>query len=70
MPKKTTICDCCYNMHKQMAKKAEFLWHAQGYLKDAKRCRHRGCEKVLKEIVKDEKRHLEMLKELCQDCLC
>jgi hypothetical protein len=37
MPKKNVICDRCYNMHKQMAKKAEFLWHTQGYLKDAKK---------------------------------
>jgi rubrerythrin len=57
-------------MHKQMAKKAEFLWHSEGYLKDARKSKHKKCEAVLKKIVEDEKKHLELLKGLCKDGLC
>jgi hypothetical protein len=67
---KTGICDCCYNVNKQMAKKAEFLWHAEGYLKDARKCKHKKCEKAFKKIVDDEKKHLKMLKDLCRKGVC
>ena len=70
MPKKTEICDCCYNIHKQMAKKAEFLWHSEHYLKDARKVKHKKCEATLKKIVADEKKHLKMLKELCKGKVC
>ena len=70
MAKKTEICDCCYNISKQMAKKSEFLWHCERYLSDAKKAKHKKCVDVLKKIITDEKKHVKMLKDLCKRGVC
>lgn len=31
------LTDCQYNMAKQLEKKLEFLWHLDGYIKDAEK---------------------------------
>ena len=67
---KTRMCDCCYNIHKQLAKKAEFLWHAEHYLEDAKKANHAKCAEVLEKILADEEKYLAMLKDLCKDGIC
>lgn len=64
------MCDCCYNITKQLAKKAEFLWHSNQYLKDAKKAKHKKCVKVLEKVIADEKKHVKMLKDLCKDGIC
>ena len=67
---KTGMCDCCYDVTKQLVKKSEFLWYAQQYMKDAKKNKHKKCEQVWKKIIADEKKHVKMLKELCKKGVC
>jgi rubrerythrin len=66
----TGMCDCCYNITKQLEKKAQFLFRAEGYLKDAQKSGHKDCEKVMKQIVADEKKHVDLLKGLCGKGVC
>ncbi|MBD3210736.1 hypothetical protein GF318_05125 [Candidatus Micrarchaeota archaeon] len=68
--KDTGLCDCCYNVTKQLAKTAEFLWHSEKYLEDARRANHTRCAEVFEKIIENEKEHLEMLKELAKNDLC
>jgi rubrerythrin len=51
-------------MAKQLEKKLEFLWHVDGYIKDAEKEGNQECAKVFKEIKADEEKHAKMLKEL------
>jgi len=71
MPKaKMDVCDCCYNVSKQLAKKSEFLWHAERYLKDAKKKKHAGCARMWKRIIADERQHVRMLKSAMKKGIC
>ncbi len=58
--------DCQYNMAKQLEKKLEFLWHVDGYIKDAEKDGDQECAKVFKQIKADEEKHAKMLKGLLQ----
>lgn len=51
-----------YNVLKVLHTELDNLWRIEKhYLKDAKKCRC-GCSKLLKEIQKDAKRHIDMLR--------
>jgi hypothetical protein len=63
---KTCLNDCSYNCTKQLAKKLELLWNIEKYIKDAKTCNHKECEKVFLQIKKDTEKHTKMLKELIE----
>lgn len=58
------LTDCQYNIAKQLEKKLEFLWHVDGYIKDAEKEGNLECAKVFKEIKADEEKHAKMLKDL------
>jgi rubrerythrin len=58
------LTNCQYNMAKQLEKKLEFLWHVDGYIKDAEKEGNQECVRVFKEIKADEEKHAKMLKEL------
>lgn len=60
------LTDCQYNIAKQLEKKLEFTWHAEGYIKDAEREGNQKCADVFRQIKSDEERHARMLKELLQ----
>jgi len=66
----TGVCDTCYDITKQIEKKTEFLWHAEEYLKDAKKANKKKAVAVFEKIIEDEKRHVQMLKELLKDGIC
>jgi rubrerythrin len=58
------LTNCQYNITKQLEKKLEFLWHVDGYIKDAEKEGNQECLKAFKEIRADEERHTKMLKVL------
>lgn len=58
------LTNCQYNIAKQLEKKLEFLWHVDGYIKDAEKEGNQECLRVFKEIKADEERHAKMLKGL------
>ena len=67
MQKSTQIMTGCqYNLAKQLEKKLEFLWHVDGYIKDAEKDGNQECAKVFKQIKADEEKHAKMLKGLLQ----
>lgn len=59
---KKCLNDCCYNLVKQLAKKTQFLWNVDKYIKDASKAKDTECARMWKQIRKDEERHAEMLK--------
>jgi hypothetical protein len=60
MPK-SVVCNCDYNMAKQLAKTSQFLWNIDTYVKDAKKEGHSGCVKMWEAIRKDAERHAKLL---------
>ncbi len=66
----TGICDCCYNVAKQLVKKTEFLWYADRHMVDAQKEKHPKCKATWDTIITDEKKHVEMLKRLIEGGLC
>lgn len=56
--------DSAYNITKQLTKELEFLWHVDGYIRDAEKEGNQECAKVFKEIKDDEVRHARKLKDL------
>jgi rubrerythrin len=58
------LSNCQYNIAKQLEKKLEFLWHVNGYIKDAEMRGNQECLRVFKEIKADEEHHAKMLKGL------
>jgi len=62
--KKCVLCDCNYNIMKQLAKKMQFLWCVDGYIKDAEKSKDKECAAVFRKIKADEERHAETLKAL------
>lgn len=61
MPK--AMSDCTYNVHKQLVKRMQFLYHADRYLKDAKKDGHAKCAAMWTKILANEKKNVDMLQE-------
>ena len=53
-----------YNVSKQLDKKLEFLWHVDGYIKDAEKDGDSEAASTLRKITDDEQNHARMLKQL------
>ncbi|MFQ6009687.1 MAG: hypothetical protein ACE5J7_01020 [Candidatus Aenigmatarchaeota archaeon] len=62
--KKCIVCDCDYNLIKQLTKKLQFLWGIDGYIKDAEKDGHKDCAELFREIKADEEKHAKKMKEL------
>ncbi len=60
----TNLCldDDCYNLTKQLAKKLEFLSHAQNYVEDANKDNNQSTAKIWQTIISDEEKHAELLR--------
>ncbi len=60
----TNLCldDNCYNLTKQLAKKLEFLSHAQNYVEDANKNNNQSTVKIWQTIISDEEKHAELLR--------
>jgi rubrerythrin len=65
-PMSTVLSDCQYNIIKQLEKELQFLWHVDGYIKDAEKEGNQECAKVFMQIKADEEKHVKMLKGLLQ----
>jgi hypothetical protein len=53
-----------YNVSKQLDKKLEFLWHVDGYIKDAEKDGDQEAVNTLSKIKDEEQNHARMLKQL------
>ena len=62
--RKCIICDCNYNVMKQLTKKLQFLWCVDGYIRDAEKAKDKECAAAFRRIKGDEERHAETLKRL------
>ncbi|MER3408502.1 MAG: hypothetical protein C4292_07310 [Nitrososphaera sp.] len=58
--------DTEYNLHKQLAEELAFLWHVDGYIRDAEKDGNQQAVEVFKKIKEDEERHAQMLRGLLQ----
>lgn len=71
MAKKCVVCtDCSYNVMKQLVKMNELLWHIDGYIKDSKRAKHKECQAVFEQIMDDNIKNANALKELLEGKAC
>ncbi len=64
--KKTcVVCgDCDYNLMKQLTKLNQLLWNIDGYISDAKKAKHKECQKVLERLRDDTQKNAERLKQI------
>ncbi len=60
----TNLCldDDCYNLTKQLAKKLEFLSHAQNYVEDDNKKNNQSTAKIWQTIISDDEKHAELLR--------
>lgn len=58
-----------YNLSKQLDKELEFLWHVDGYIKDAESDENKQAAEAFKKIKDDEIEHAKVLKELLSNSL-
>tara|TARA_Y100000310_G_C20633782_1_gene790081 strand:+ start:1331 stop:1555 length:225 start_codon:yes stop_codon:yes gene_type:complete len=61
---KGEISDNCYNLINQLTKKLQAVWAYDKLIKDARKCKDRECERLLKKIRDDDKRHVKMLQDV------
>ena len=59
---KAEMSDCEYNVHKQLVKRLQFLWHVEHYAEDAAESGHSVCAEMWKEIEKNERKNVALLK--------
>lgn len=53
-----------YNLSKQLDKELEFLWHVDGYIKDAESEGNKPAAEAFKKIKDEEVEHAKVLREL------
>jgi rubrerythrin len=64
--KSKIMSDTEYNLHKQLAEELAFLWHVDGYIRDAEKDGNQQAVEAFKRIKEDEERHAQLLKGLLQ----
>jgi pyruvate-formate lyase-activating enzyme len=68
MANKCVTCgDCSYNIMKQLVKTNELLWNIDGYIKDAKKAKHKKCQQVMEQIKKDNMKNARALNDLIKE---
>ncbi len=55
--------NCAYNVHKQLVKRLQFLYHADRYIKESTADGHSKCEAMWHQIVENEKKNVRLLQE-------
>lgn len=53
--------NCAYNVHKQLIKRMQFVFHAERYVKESEKDGHAECAKMWKDIVGNEKKSIALL---------
>ncbi|MBR9682751.1 MAG: hypothetical protein GOV02_03685 [Candidatus Aenigmarchaeota archaeon] len=64
MENKCNVCNCDYNIMKQLVKLNQFLWNVEGYIKDAKAEGHDDCVATFEEMKSDALKNSEKLKNI------
>ena len=59
----TEMSNCSYNVHKQLVKRLQFVWHAERYLKEAEKDGHTKCAAMWNQIVANEKKNITLLQD-------
>ncbi|MCL5430392.1 MAG: hypothetical protein M1504_02860 [Candidatus Marsarchaeota archaeon] len=59
----TVMSNCSYNVHKQLVKRMQFLWHAERYIKESQKDGHAKCAAMWKRIVANEHENVRLLQE-------
>jgi hypothetical protein len=59
----TSISNCEYNVHKQLVKRLQFLYHADRYLKEANTDGHKVCAEMWQKIIANERKNVELLQQ-------
>ncbi len=62
--KKHCVSDCCHNLVHHMARVLDDLWRYDQYIKDAKKGKHKQCEKMWRDVAKADAKQLEMLRKM------
>ena len=62
--KSAIMTDTEYNLHKQLAEELAFLWHVEGYIKDAEKDGNRQAADAFKQLKTDEEKHAKLLKQM------
>ena len=55
--------NCSYNVHKQLVKRMQFLYHADRYAKESQKDGHSKCATMWKEIVANERKNVALLQQ-------
>jgi hypothetical protein len=58
---KNEMSNCGYNVHKQLVKRLQFVWHSERYIKEAKKDGHAKCAVMWGQIVANEKKNIALL---------
>ncbi len=53
--------DCTYNVHKQLVKRLQFMWHADRYIKESKSAGHAECAAMWQKIAENERKNVKLL---------
>lgn len=59
--KNDVMSNCSYNVHKQLVKRLQFVWHSERYMKEAMRDKHAKCAAMWKQIVANEHKNIKLL---------
>lgn len=60
----TCLCNCNYNVMRQLTKKLSFLTKVDQYIQDAKRDGHPECAAMWEHIKADEDKHAKMMRDM------
>lgn len=55
--------NCTYNVHKQLVKRLQFVWHSDRYINDSTKSKHAKCASMWRQIVANEKKNIKLLQD-------
>lgn len=61
MAKQLGMSDCSYNVHKQLVKRMQFLYHAERYVKESQKDKHAQCATMWRQIIANEQKNVKLL---------
>ena len=53
--------NCYYNVHKQLVKRLQFLYHSERYIKESQKDKHAQCATMWRQIIANEKKNVALL---------
>ena len=61
MPNKAVVCNCDYNLAKQLTKSLQLAWNVDTYVKDAKAARHKDCAELWQKVKKNAESQAKLI---------